>query len=168
MKRLAILLLILTCGCACNNEDIPSIQVMKPTDKYLNCNNLKRELVVAKFQIRASERRLGALPAYAKNITCMPATQLQIEKTQNLAENRVDYLETLMREKGCELPTEQPEVIETREPISIIPLQKLELEPGPDPIILQKSLPPRTQAIHKHRDRSTFVLKKKKHKKPCK
>lgn len=161
MKKLAILLALLTCGCACQNEDIPNIRVMKPTDKYLNCKNLRRELVVAKFEIRASKHRLKALPAYAKNITCMPATQLQIEKAQNMAENRVDYIETLMREKGCDIPSDaelQPHEHVIYEDIESRPIYPMATESRPVHLKKQESTPP---CLQKEGSRTTFLLKKK-------
>lgn len=163
MKKLAILLVLLTCGCACQNEDIPNVRVTKPTDKYLNCANLRKELVIAEFEIRASIHRLTALPAYAKNITCMPATQLQIEKAKNMAENRVDYIETLMREKGCDIPSDSE-----LHPYEHEHIFYRDREPGtvcaerqePRPVYLKRH-EHRLPCIQKEKSRTTFLLKKK-------
>ncbi len=102
MKRLSILLFLLLNGCACQSEDIAVLPVMKSIDKYLNCSNLRKEWIKAYFEIGANESKMDVLPAYAKNITCLIATRLQMEKAQNIAVNRAAYVSMLMREKGCD------------------------------------------------------------------
>jgi hypothetical protein len=80
------------------------LQVIKPTDKYLNCAKLQEELMVADFAIRENISRMDAAAAYAKTPNCLISAKLQIERAQNMAENRVDYLQTLIRNKGCNAP----------------------------------------------------------------
>ncbi|MCE2992353.1 MAG: hypothetical protein LW825_05505 [Candidatus Jidaibacter sp.] len=101
MKKFVIILCLLCSGCSCNNEDITALQVIKPTDKYLNCNKLNEELLLADFAVRENISRMDAATAYAKNPTCLISAKLQIERAQNMAENRVDYLQMLIRNKGC-------------------------------------------------------------------
>ena len=93
--------LLAAIGCACKSQDIPELTVIKPKDKYLNCANLKQELLLADFEVTANIARMEVFPTYSNNPSCIINTPLQIERAQNKAENRVNYLKALMKQKNC-------------------------------------------------------------------
>lgn len=98
---LHLLILLTLASCSCVTKDIKYLQVNQARDKYLSCEMLKREILEADFQVKANAARLESVDAYARNPACLIATQLDIEKAQNMAENRAIYLQMLYEQKKC-------------------------------------------------------------------
>jgi hypothetical protein len=70
-------------------------------DRYLNCSQLKFAHSEAEYFYRAAQRKVENTEAYSGNPLCLFKTQFTIIKAQEAARDRIDYLNTIMYEKGC-------------------------------------------------------------------
>ena len=101
-KLMITLSLFFVTACACKNQDIVELKVVIPTDKYLNCTHLERELNYAQFEIQANLSRMEVFATYSNNPTCIANAALQLQRAKNKAENRVLYIKSLMKQKNCD------------------------------------------------------------------
>jgi hypothetical protein len=85
----------------CTNEEVKTIDVVKPTDKYLSCKQLDYEIELASFRIRQFISQGEIIEFLNDNPACIVNTDFKIERGLNQAENRVDYLQTLKINKKC-------------------------------------------------------------------
>jgi hypothetical protein len=103
MKQLFFLIAFLSLSaCSCKSSYLPDAFVVEKDDKNLNCKELIYAINETEFWIKAVEARCSQPHLFAKYLPCTPMVKLDAARNESILVDRVDYLRSLFRTKGCD------------------------------------------------------------------
>lgn len=104
MKRKLILLFtaFALTACGCKASYMPEINTVHKDDKKLNCQQIIYAINEAEFWIKNVNERCFQPHVFAKFLPCTPMVKLNAMRNEYTLSDRVDYLRSLYRLKGCE------------------------------------------------------------------
>jgi len=95
------------CSCTCKNKS--AIQVINAVnaskDYKLSCGQLEFAIEEARFFARSIDRKRDNHEAYSGHPLCYMPTHFQIVRATVAAEDRIDFLNTIYRQKNCSKQT---------------------------------------------------------------
>lgn len=95
---LASMLLV---SCNCSQSYMPKIKIVYPSDKYLNCEQLVFRISEAKYMMKNVLERCGRPHVFAHYLPCTPMVKMDAARNEYIINDRIQYLESLMKIKNC-------------------------------------------------------------------
>ncbi len=89
-------------ACGCKTSYMPENYIVKPEDKQLNCQEIIYAINETEFWIKNVNERCRQPHVFAKFIPCLPMVKLDAMRNEYTLTDRVDYLRSLYKLKGCE------------------------------------------------------------------
>ena len=89
-------------ACGCKTSYMPENYIVKPEDKNLNCQEIIYAINETEFWIKNVNERCRQPHVFAKFIPCLPMVKLDAMRNEYTLSDRVDYLRSLYKLKGCE------------------------------------------------------------------
>ena len=103
MKQLLLSLAFLSLSaCSCKTSYLPEQPVVEKEDKNLNCQGLIYAINETEFWIKNVEARCGQPHLFAKYLPCTPMVKLDAARNESVLVDRIDYLRSIYRIKGCD------------------------------------------------------------------
>jgi hypothetical protein len=102
---LIINVMILT-ACGCKASYMPENYIVKRDDKNMNCQQVVYAINETEFWIKNVNERCSRPYVFAKFIPCTPMVKLDAMRNEYTLWDRVDYLKSLYKLKGCNLNIE--------------------------------------------------------------
>jgi hypothetical protein len=103
MKQILLsLVLVSLSACSCKTSYLPEQFVVEKDDKNLNCQGLLYAINETEFWIKNVEARCGQPHIFAKYLPCTPMVKLDAARNESILVDRIDYLRSLYRVKGCD------------------------------------------------------------------
>ena len=105
MKRFVIPLIISSflTACNCKNSYMPENPIVKAEDKRLNCKQIIYAINETEFWMKNVNERCVQPHVFAKFFPCTPMVKLDAMRNEYTLSDRIDYLRSLYKLKGCDL-----------------------------------------------------------------
>ena len=89
-------------ACGCKASYMPENYIVKPEDKKLNCQEIIYEINETEFWMKNVNERCAQPHVFSKFLPCLPMVKLDAMRNEYTLSDRVDYLRSLYKLKGCE------------------------------------------------------------------
>lgn len=93
---------VILSACGCKNSYMAENYIVKPRDKYMDCDEIIYAINEAEFWMRNVNERCMQPHVFAKFFPCTPMVKLDAMRNEYTLSDRADYLKSLYRLKGCE------------------------------------------------------------------
>ena len=105
MKRIKLIALIIgtliISGCSCKTSYMSDNFIVMPEDKNLNCQQVIYAINETEFWIKNAHERCKQPHVFSKFLPCTPMVRLDAIRNQYILLDRINYLKSLYKIKGC-------------------------------------------------------------------
>ena len=88
-------------SCTCNHEGIMDINFMEAQDKLLTCRQLEYAILDTEAKLQLAQKQSERIDIYSKTPLCIMDTDWAVERARQNANARINYLNSLKKQKGC-------------------------------------------------------------------
>ncbi len=96
---------IMAAACNCKASYMPENYIVKKDDKYMNCQQIIYAINETEFWIKNVNERCARPYVFSKFVPCTPMVKLDAMRNEYTLWDRVDYLKSLYKLRGCDLKT---------------------------------------------------------------